>query len=94
MYQKMTMAERIAGRLAVAKINGGAAAAAPQGRGIYIVQGRVGSRYTVRVRGLDLGAVQCDCPAGIKGHGAPCWHGASAWLRFIADSSAAQGRAA
>ncbi len=77
-----TYREKIEGRLQVAKVNGGAAAAEPRGNGRYTVEGRAGARYTVWA--LNAETFFCDCKAGTTS-GTPCWHAAAAFLRIVAD---------
>jgi uncharacterized Zn finger protein len=81
---RMTESEKVQGRLEVAKINGGAAAATPRGNGRFTVEGRAGDRYTVQV--FDRETMRCDCKAGQYGNN-PCWHQAATFLRIIADST-------
>ena len=80
-----TYRSKVEGRLQAAQINGGAAAAQPRGDGRFLVTGRAGDRYTVKV--FDLETMLCDCKAGR--YGTPCWHAAAAYLRIIADRAAA-----
>jgi len=82
-----TYREKIEGRLQVAKINGGAAAAEPRGNDRYTVEGRAGARYTVWA--LNAETFFCDCKAGTTS-GTPCWHAAAAFLRIIADRATAK----
>jgi|GEM_PF-3174050 len=85
MAMRMTEQERIEGRLAAAKINGGAHAATPRGEGRYTVEGRAGARYTVQV--FNLETMACDCKAGLFGNA--CWHAAAVYLRIVADQAVA-----
>lgn len=81
----MTVAQKEAGRLAAAKINGGASAALPRGNGRYTVTSRDGETcYTCQVVTLDY--VRCDCKAGQYRENA-CWHAACAWLAAVASSA-------
>ncbi len=81
----MTEREKVQGRLATAKINGGAAAAEPRGNGRFTVTGRAGDRYTVQAFGLET--FVCDCKAGR--YGGDCWHKAATYLRMISDGAVA-----
>lgn len=82
----MTEREKIASRLQVAKINGGAVAASPRGDDRYTVVGRAGDRYTVRALGLER--MLCDCRAGQFDR--DCRHKAATFLRLVADQTAAR----
>ena len=88
MAMRMTEREKIEGRLAAAKVNGGAAAATPRGNGRYTVIGRADGRYTVEV--LNRETMMCDCASGR--HGGFCWHAAAVYLRIIADESMIRGK--
>jgi uncharacterized Zn finger protein len=85
MAARRTEREKIEGRLAAARVNGGAQAATPRGNDRYTVEGRAGARYTVQF--FNLESMACDCRAGIFGNA--CWHAAATYLRIIADRSAA-----
>jgi len=85
-----TYREKIEGRLLVAKVNGGAAAAEPRGNDRFTVEGRAGARYTVWA--LNAETFLCDCQAGTTS-GTPCWHAAATFLRIVADRATAQAAA-
>jgi hypothetical protein len=76
--------EMIEGRLAAAKLQGGASAAQPLG------DSRSGARYHVHVFSLE--SMRCSCDAGRFGN--YCWHQASCFLRLVSDSALAQKKVA
>jgi hypothetical protein len=83
----MSLRQKLEARLAVAKLNGGAAAALPRGNGRFCVIGRVGNaRYTGLAHSVDR--FSCDCRHGqYAGTDASCYHAACVYLRLLADRS-------